>query len=44
LNPSFAASILNVEIFIDDLDGIAKLIVPIRKAKTIKITINSISF
>ena len=44
LNPSFAASILNVEIFIDDLDGIAKLIVPIRKAKTIKITANSISY
>ena len=44
LNPSFAASILNVEIFIDDLDGIAKLIVPIRKAKTIKMTANSISY
>jgi hypothetical protein len=44
LNPNLDASILNVEIFLDDLDGIAKLIVPMRKAKTIKITANSISY
>ena len=44
LNPNLDASILNVEIFLYDLDGIAKLIVPIRKAKTIRIIINSIYY
>ena len=44
LNPSLDASILNVAIFLDDLDGIAKLTVPIRKVITIKMSTYSISY
>ena len=42
LNPSLDASILNAEIFREDFDGAAKLIVPIRKAITTKMITYSI--
>src|SRR5210317_864158 len=44
LNPIFDASILKTEIFLDDLDGIAKPKGPIRNAITINITAYSICY
>ena len=44
-NPQYGDVVEDIKEWLeDDLDGIAKLIVPIRKAKTIKITTNSISY
>ena len=43
LKPSLDAFILSSEIFFEDFDGNAKLIVPIRKDITTKIINNSIN-